>query len=56
MAKMTQTQIISEMSSKTGISKKQTKDFLTALVDLAHRQTYEMKDEAARLVERFKRR
>jgi DNA-binding protein HU-beta len=38
MAKMTQTQIITELSGKTGISKKQTKDFMTALVDLAHRE------------------
>jgi DNA-binding protein HU-beta len=38
MAKMTQTQIIAEMAGKSGISKKQTKDFLTALVDLAHRE------------------
>ena len=38
MAKMTQTQIIGEMSAKSGMSKKSTKDFLTALVDLAHRE------------------
>ena len=38
MAKMTQTQIIAEMSAKSGISKKQTKDFMAALIDLAHRE------------------
>src|SRR5437867_1592597 len=38
MAKMTQTQIISEMSTKTGIAKKQVKDFLAAYVDLAYRE------------------
>jgi len=38
MAKMTQTQIIAEMATKSGISKKQTKDFLTSFVDLAHRE------------------
>ena len=38
MAKMTQTQIISEMSEKSGISKKQTKEFLASLIDLAHRE------------------
>ena len=38
MAKMTQTQIIAEMATKTGLTKKQTKDFLGALVDLAHRE------------------
>jgi DNA-binding protein HU-beta len=38
MAKMTQTQIIAEMAEKSGISKKQTKDFLAALVLLAHRE------------------
>ncbi len=37
MAKMTQTQIIAEMSAKSGISKKETKEFMIALVDLAHR-------------------
>jgi DNA-binding protein HU-beta len=35
---MTQTQIIAEMSAKSGISKKQTKDFLTSFTDLAHRE------------------
>ena len=35
MAKMTQTQIIAEMSAKSGISKKQTKDFMAALIELA---------------------
>ncbi len=38
MAKMTQTQIFAEMSTKTGISKKQVKDFMTALTDLAYRE------------------
>jgi DNA-binding protein HU-beta len=38
MAKMTQTQIIAEMSAKSGISKKETKEFLTAFTDLAHRE------------------
>jgi DNA-binding protein HU-beta len=38
MAKMTQTQIIAEMSAKSGISKKQTKDFMAALIELAHRE------------------
>jgi DNA-binding protein HU-beta len=36
MAKMTQTQIISTMADKSGLSKKQTKDFLVALIALAH--------------------
>jgi len=36
MAKMTQTQILAKMSEKTGISKKQVKDFLTSLTDLAY--------------------
>jgi DNA-binding protein HU-beta len=38
MAKMTQTQILAEMSTKTGISKKQVKDFMSALTDLAYRE------------------
>jgi DNA-binding protein HU-beta len=38
MAKMTQTQIIAEMSTKTGIAKKQVKDFIASLVDLAYRE------------------
>ena len=38
MAKMTQTQILAEMSTKTGISKKQVKDFMTSLTDLAYRE------------------
>ena len=38
MAKMTQTQIFAEMSTKTGISKKQVKDFMSALTDLAYRE------------------
>ena len=38
MAKMTQTQIISEMSVKTGVAKKQVKEFLAAYIDLAYRE------------------
>jgi DNA-binding protein HU-beta len=38
MAKMTQTQIIAEMAEKTGIAKKQVKDFLAAYIDLAYRE------------------
>ena len=38
MAKMTQTQIISEMATKTGITKKQVKEFMTALTDLSYRE------------------
>ena len=38
MAKMTQTQIIAELLGQSGMSKKQTKDFLTTIVDLAHRE------------------
>jgi DNA-binding protein HU-beta len=38
MAKMTQTQIIGELSTKTGIAKKQVKDFLESLTDLAYRE------------------
>ena len=38
MAKMTQTQIIAEMATKTGLPKKQVKDFLTDLTDLAYRE------------------
>ena len=38
MAKMTQTQIFAEMSTKTGISKKQVKDFILAFTDLAYRE------------------
>src|SRR5437879_13840206 len=38
MAKMTQTQIIAEMATKTGIAKKQVKDFLTDYIDLAYRE------------------
>jgi len=39
MAKMTQTQIISEMATKTGLGKKDVKDFMTSFVDLAYRET-----------------
>ena len=38
MAKMTQTQIITEMATKTGLSKKQVKDFMLSLVDLVYRE------------------
>src|SRR5437867_12039768 len=38
MAKMTQTQIFAEMSNKTGINKKQVKDFMASLTDLAYRE------------------
>ena len=38
MAKMTQTQIVATLADQTGISKKQTKDFLAALIDLAHKE------------------
>ncbi len=38
MAKMTQTQIVAEMSTKTGVNKKQVKDFMMALTDLAYRE------------------
>lgn len=35
---MTQTQIFQEMANKTGISKQQVKDFITAFTDLAYRE------------------
>ena len=38
MAKMTQTQIITEMATKTGFTKKQVKDFMLSLVELAYRE------------------
>jgi DNA-binding protein HU-beta len=38
MAKMTQTQIIAEMATKSGIAKKQVKEFLTDFTDLAYRE------------------
>jgi DNA-binding protein HU-beta len=38
MAKMTQTQIIAEMATKSGIAKKQVKDFLTDFTELAYRE------------------
>ncbi len=38
MAKMTQTQIINEMATKTGLSKKQAKEFITEFVDLSYRE------------------
>ena len=38
MAKMTQTQIITEMATKTGLGKKDVKNFMTSFVDLAYRE------------------
>jgi DNA-binding protein HU-beta len=38
MAKMTQTQIISEMAEKSGIAKKQVKEFLIDFTELAYRE------------------
>jgi DNA-binding protein HU-beta len=38
MAKMTQTALVTEMATKTGLSKKQVKDFMTSLMDLAYRE------------------
>ena len=38
MAKMTQTQLFAELSAKTGISKKQVKDFVASITDLAYRE------------------
>jgi len=38
MAKMTQTQIFTELSAKTGQTKKQVKDFMTSITDLAYRE------------------
>ena len=38
MAKMTKTQIISEMATKSGIPKKQVKDFLVDFTELAYRE------------------
>lgn len=38
MAKMTQTQLLTELSTKTGVTKKQAKDFLTTLTDLCYRE------------------
>jgi DNA-binding protein HU-beta len=38
MAKMTQTQTFTELSTKTGLSKKQVKDFITSFTDLAYRE------------------
>ena len=38
MAKMTQTQIFSELSAKSGISKKQVKEFMAMVTDLAYRE------------------
>ena len=38
MAKMTQTQLISEMATRSGLSKKQVKEFLLSFVDLVYRE------------------
>ena len=38
MPKMTQTQTVAEMSTRTGLSKKQVKDFMLSLADLAYRE------------------
>jgi len=38
MAKMTQTQIIAEMATKSGIAKKQVKEFLVDFTELAYRE------------------
>jgi len=38
MAKLTQTQIINELARKSGLSKKQVKEFLTDLTELAYRE------------------
>jgi DNA-binding protein HU-beta len=38
MAKMTQTQIIGDLATKTGLTKKQVKDFMTSLIDLCYRE------------------
>jgi DNA-binding protein HU-beta len=38
MAKMTQTQLVTELSAKTGITKKQVKDFMMTFTDLAYRE------------------
>lgn len=38
MAKMTQTAIVAEMATNTGISKKQVKEFMEKLIGLAYRE------------------
>ena len=38
MAKMTQSQLITELSEKNGMSKAQTKEFMLSLTDLAYRE------------------
>jgi len=38
LKRMTQTQLVAEMATKTGVSKKQVKDFMTTLTDLAYRE------------------
>jgi len=35
---MTQTQLFTELSTKTGLTKKQVKDFMTSVTDLAYRE------------------
>lgn len=36
--KMTQSQMVNDLAGKTGLSKRQVKDFLSALTDLAYRE------------------
>jgi len=38
MAKMTQTQIFAELAAKSGLSKKQVKEFMASVTDLAYRE------------------
>ena len=37
--KMTQTQIIAALAEKTNVSKKEAKEFLVSVADLAHKET-----------------
>jgi len=38
MSKMTQSQLVSELSEKNGVTKVQAKEFMQSLVDLAYRE------------------
>ena len=38
MPRMTQTQTVAEMAARSGLSKKQVKDFMTSLTDLVYRE------------------
>jgi DNA-binding protein HU-beta len=38
MPKMTQTQTVAEMATRTGLNKKQVKDFMLSLTELAYRE------------------